>query len=342
MPIEIFAYCTHLAPPQPQFPHEPVFTRDDRTPGYAEHLMDIAEKLVGSADGAISPTIYAVCRHLQRTNNIVAFRVDGEHVEAIAPWAWQANAILFLPDGSIRDPNGAVLYEPSSGRPDANAQLPFLPDARQRKAQSEIELRNRLIDTPETLPPVVSEFEVTLRSADDVVWRALALFIVAVRAESLSTGKPIPIETLREKSPLSFQALTPWEQAFLENDSPDGDMVSAAGWRYEALATLQWALGMQATLPFPDQICDVPEVARQMIAMPARERIETAQLRPTSELLDALDLNHRLLWAARDAAMRQAEPPAGIDGGVITERQHALNWLTRFENADWDEVDIPS
>ena len=342
MPIELFAYCTHRDPPEPEFPHDLVFVRDYSTAGFVEHLMGLVKELFEAADGTISQTVYSVCRHLQRTNALVAFKVDGEHVEAIAPWAWRANAILFLPDRSIRDPNGAVLYDPATDEPDPNAQLPFLPDARQRKAQSEIDLRNRLIDTPETLPPVISEFEVTLRSADDVAWRALALFIVAVRAESLASGKPIPIQALREKSPLSFQALTSWERRFLEDDSPPESTVSAAGWRYESLAALQWALGMQTTLPFADKICDVPEAARLMIALPAREMIESATLRPTGEILDALDFNYRLLWGARDSATRQSEPPAGIDGGVITERQHALNWLTFFENADWDDVDIPT
>lgn len=342
MPIEVFAYCTHRDPPEPDFPHERVTVRDYSTQGFVEHLMEIVGDLFQAADGQISQTVYAVCRHLQRTNLLVGFKVDSEHLEAIAPWAWKSNAILFMPDRSIRDPNGAVLYDPTTKEPDANAQLPFLPNARQRKAQSELSLRNRLIDIPESLPPVTCDFEVTLRSADDVVWRCLALFVVAVRAESLANGKPIPIEALREKSPLAFQSLTPWEETFLADDAPPESSVSAAGWRYEALSALQWALGMTTELPFPDKICDVPEAARRMIAMPAREMIETATLRPTNEILDALDVNYRLLWAARDATTRQTEPPAGIEGGVISERQHALNWLTYFENADWDDVDIPS
>ncbi len=342
MPVEIFAYCTHRDPPKPEFPHEPVFVRDYSTAGFSEHLMGLVTDLFQAAGGEISQTVYAVCRHLQRTNVLVAFKVDGEHLEAIAPWAWKANAILFLPDRSIRDPNGALLYAPDSSEPAEGAQLPFLPDARQRKSQSEIEFRNRMVDTPDALPPVISELEVTMRTPDDVAWRALALFIVAVRAESIANGKPIPIDALREKSPLSFQSLTPWEHDFLTNEAPSEADVSAAGWRYEALSTLQWALGMQTTLPFPDSICDVPESARLMIAVPARQMIENAVLRPTGEILDALDFKFRLLWAARDSAMRNADPPAGIEGGVVTERQHALNWLTFFENADWDDVDIPS
>jgi hypothetical protein len=342
MPIEIFAYCTLREPPEIPFPHEPVFRRDERTPGFGDHLLGLVNGLFEAVDGVVQPTLYALCRHLQRTNVIVAFKVDGEQIEAVAPWAWQANAILFLPDRSIRDPNGAVLHEPDSKQPDPHAQLPFPADARQRKSQTELELRNRLIDVPEALPPVVSELEVSLRSADEVAWRALALFVVAVRAESLASGNPIPVASLRERSPLSFQALTPWEQQFLDNETPAEEDVSVAGWRYEALATLQWALRWQPQLPFPDEICDVPETARLMMATPARQLIESATLRPTAQILTALDLNHRLLWAARDAAANSVPPPANLQGGVIAERQHALNWLTCFEHADWDEVDIPS
>ncbi|MEO1617023.1 MAG: DUF4272 domain-containing protein [Planctomycetota bacterium] len=342
MPIEIFAYCTHGEPPEIEFPHEPVFVRDLSTDGFTEHLIEVVTKLFQSSGGEISQSLYGLCRHIQRTNVLVAFKVDGEHIEAIAPWAWQANAVLFLPDRSIRDPNGAVLYEPDTGQPDQQAQLPFPQDARQRKSQSELLLRNRLIDTPETLPPVIGEHEVAFRPADDVAWRTLALFVVAVRAESLASGKPIPIDSLREKMPLAFQALTPREQVFLDQESPSEEDVSASGWRYEALATLQWALGWTTELPFPDAICDVPEVARFMIAVPPRERIAEASLRPVGEILDAMDLNFRLLWVAREAHARGTEVPAGVQGGVVAERQHAFNWLTYFENADWDDVDIPS
>lgn len=28
--------------------------------------------------------------------------------------------------------------------------------------------------------------------------------------------------------------------------------------------------------------------------------------------------------------------------GVVAERHHALNWLVRFMDADWDDVDTPT
>ena len=290
----------------------------------------------------MTATLYAVIRHFQRVRVQYLFEVDGENVEAIASWAWRANAILAFPDRSYRDPNGAVLVDPDTGEPEASAQIPFLPDARQRKSQTELLLRNRSIDVPESLPPVISDQEVTLRSADDVAWRAAALFVVAVRAESIASGNPISTERLRQKSPHAFEAFSPMEQQFVHDENPDPQMVVNFAWRYEALFVLQWALGLHNQLPFADEVCDVPLVAQTMIERSNQDLISGAALRETDEILSSLDFNYRLLWCAREAHRSQTEPPASIDGGVISERQHALNWLTRFENADWDDVDIPS
>ena len=58
--------------------------------------------------------------------------------------------------------------------------------------------------------------------------------------------------------------------------------------------------------------------------------------------LDALDLHYRAHWAVRQAQMEQADPPGGLIPGVVLERHYALNWLVRFEDAPWDEVDTPT
>jgi hypothetical protein len=67
-----------------------------------------------------------------------------------------------------------------------------------------------------------------------------------------------------------------------------------------------------------------------------------ARLRPTGELLDALDLSFRLHWATTDARVKNAAPPAGLEPGVVAERHHALNWLVRFQDAAWDDVETPT
>jgi hypothetical protein len=108
------------------------------------------------------------------------------------------------------------------------------------------------------------------------------------------------------------------------------------------LALLQWVLGLADDLPFPSKICDVPQVARTALAGNKAKFIEAAALRPVADVLDALDLHFRLHWAARQAGLDKRQPPAGLDAGGIQERHHALNWLTRFEDNDWDDVDTPT
>ncbi len=43
-----------------------------------------------------------------------------------------------------------------------------------------------------------------------------------------------------------------------------------------------------------------------------------------------------------EARVRKTEAPAGLEGGVVFERHHALNWLTRFGDAEWDDVETPT
>ena len=65
-------------------------------------------------------------------------------------------------------------------------------------------------------------------------------------------------------------------------------------------------------------------------------------MRSVMEILDALDLHYRQHWATRQALLKKYPAPAGLNDGVLQERHHALNWLVRFEDRDWDEVDTPT
>jgi Domain of unknown function (DUF4272) len=55
----------------------------------------------------------------------------------------------------------------------------------------------------------------------------------------------------------------------------------------------------------------------------------------------ALDLHLRLHWAVREARRSKAAPDQ-LEAGVISERHHALNWLVRFGESPWDEVQTPT
>ena len=188
------------------------------------------------------------------------------------------------------------------------------------------------------------EAEVELRPTEEVAQRALALFVVALRAESLGVGKEIPIAEFKRNRPLAFGALTRKETSFLNAAAPDQQQIANFAWRYEALFLLQWALGLMPDLRYPSSICDVRAVARTMLDVSEDDVLAGAQLRPTATLLDALDLHFRLHWAVRQARLDGNAKDAlqDLDPGVVLERHYALNWLVRFEDADWDDVDTPT
>jgi hypothetical protein len=150
------------------------------------------------------------------------------------------------------------------------------------------------------------------------------------------------VAELRERRPLSFATLTPKESSFLETVAPEQQQIVNLGWRYEALFLLQWALAMVPELPHPSAVCDVSAVAQTMLGTDETEFIAKAALRPSGELLDALDLHVRLHWGVRQARLDGQDPVNRLGGGVIQERHHALNWLVRFEGAEWDDVDTPT
>lgn len=345
MDILVHAYCTHRDPPPLEFPHRaPSHRRRDRGE-LDKHLQTFAEFCTGHGSRKPTPSLTQVLGHLERVQHHFSFEISQDDFAMMQDWCWESNTLLFFPDKTVRDPAGRVLVDPETGQPEPKAELPFPLDARERKVRSEVQLRNRLIDVPDALPPVPAEIETELRSADEVAWRVLALFLVAVRAESTLAGKPISLDAMKQRSPLAFQAITADESAFLKLP-PNPDHAASVVWRYEAIQTLLWAMGIgtDATqeLKFPDEICDVPAVAEVMLKLQSPEFVSTAKLREKPEILDAADLNYRMLWAARQAAENRQPPPASIDGCIVSERQHALNWLIRFQNADWDNVDIPT
>ncbi|MEM9587541.1 MAG: DUF4272 domain-containing protein [Planctomycetota bacterium] len=339
--MKLNAYCTvsEVLPPTEVDRHAVHF--DHQQGRLRDHLVTAAEMVMDDGRRSMTSSLFAIVRHFQRTRHLYQLDVEEKGNTSLASWAWANNAIFVLPDGTVTDPLLRCLADGEFGQPDDQAQIPFPRAARQRKAQTEVELRNRLIEVPEALPPIPAECEVSVRSATEVALRASSLFLVAVRAESLAADRPLPAEQFQQRAPEAFAAMSPRETEFMHSATPDQQAVAEMAWRYEALYALQWALGLQPEWKWPDEICDVPAVAGVMVDR-NHATLMMSKLRPTTAILDQADVNYRLLWSARQAGLEQREPPAGIDGGVLSERQHAFNWLIRYDDNDWDDVDTPT
>lgn len=334
------AYATHRDPPPLDFAHQLRARRDRDDAELGPHLQGFAGFVMANGEREMTALRYGVLHHLERVHHHLAF--ETEDLQALERWAREANALLFLDDGTVRSPDGKVLVDPATGDPEPGAVLPYPADAVARKLATDRALAERGIQIPPSLPPTSSAIEVELREPREVAARVLSLFICAVRAEGLGEGNPLEVELLRDKVPRGFDDLTPLEAAFLAEASPDEQAVMDHVWRYEAIVPLAWALGILDQLAFPTEICDVAGLAKTILNLDADTLLATATLRPAGEILDALDQTFRLHWAVVDAQIREVDPPAELEGGVITERHHALNWLTRVADADWDEVETPT
>ncbi|WP_334037113.1 DUF4272 domain-containing protein [Alteromonas macleodii] len=201
----------------------------------------------------------------------------------------------------------------------------------ERKKKTEAILSERNIPFIDWLPLTEDENEVVPRSLQDIGERIICLFCLAGTA--FNEGDTSFIEYLKEFD--LWGSLSKEEKNYLSSPSYGNQAQINASWRLEALYLLVWAVGLVPTLPFPTEQASVNEF---IDSLPSSDEapdnfISSLKLRPISEIMDASDLTYRLHWA-----VRQHGASLDIDGGVVQERHHAINWLTNYDGEKWDWV----
>lgn len=205
-----------------------------------------------------------------------------------------------------------------------------------RKARTEDRLKREKIPFNEFLPCIEAEEDTRLRQPKEVGIRICCLFCTVGSAfeREDDTFKYY----LREHG--LWEHLTPAEVAFLSAENPPQQSIVNFSWRSEALFVLLWSVGKFDQLGLPTSQIDSSEIISRVPGV--REApwhfIESLQLRAKCELMDASDLVYRLHWAARQSQMDGRPMPAGLIQGVVQEWHHAINWITCYEDQDWDDV----
>ena len=336
----INAYVSVVSPSSLDFPHKLNSHRDLNDTDLSEHLNGFTG-YVYNCHKEMTRNCYHVMNHIQRVKNHYSMVIEDDNMNEFVSWAWENSAIVFLEDGSVRDPSGHALVYPDGAEPDEDAQLPYQKDAIDRLYES-VDKINAIggIPTTETLPPIIGVRECSPRDVKEISRRTMALLSTAVRAEALSQKEEFDLEEFKSSRPMSFECLTPAESSFLNNSSPEEQDVIDFVWRYEAIYALLWALSYIDELKHPDEICDVPLVARTVFSRDESDFIANAKLRSNEELLDALDLHFRLHWAAVDCRVYQNKRLENLHEGIVRERHYVLNWILEFQNngVEWDDI----
>jgi hypothetical protein len=267
--------------------------------------------------------------------------------------------LILAPDGRF-DPEADVLgpvAELIGGR--VQVQLPerepYQPTPAQEARYGRVmtELERRKVPTLSYPLFIDDDDKAALREPAEVARRLLVLSAVTYLADG---GDRHKARGLIERNGLRPH-VSPEERQFLEAEPADPDLARKLLWRLEGLWVLAWALG-ELELPWPAGFCDVPRLTTTVMACESRpDFVRGATLRPKPDILDALQLTLLQHWAIRDAFVHERDIPTDLDWagaagmmpvrgcpttGVVAERHHALNWLVRCSDADWDDVDTPT
>ena len=204
----------------------------------------------------------------------------------------------------------------------------------ERKTKTEQLLHARGLPIHEALPVIESEGEAQLREPSEVACRILGL--VSVVAAASGVDKPNIIGFLQDE--VLWDVLSPLEKKFLETQNSSDEKNDEFRWRTEAVWLLLWAMGLVEDLGWPTGECDEDKIIALVpcTGAPTDAFVENAALRPLSEILDASDLIYRIHWASRHLEGQGAD--CAIDPDVVLEWHTAINWLTVYDEADWDDV----
>jgi hypothetical protein len=208
-------------------------------------------------------------------------------------------------------------------------------------------LKERGVPYFEQLPLREAEEEIKPRSAEAIARRAIACLLTIQVACDMAQGGDVEnsreiITGILERFGVKDE-LTEKEKAFFDpKQTLDKQTVVNMSWRYEAYWSLLWVLGIVEELDFPADVCDcdfaIKSVSRCEDFV---DFMKNVKLRSMSEILDKLDLFYRYHWACVDARINGREAPAGLDGSVVVERRHGLEWLI-IKDTEYDEWDYIS
>jgi hypothetical protein len=181
---------------------------------------------------------------------------------------------------------------------------------------------------------VNAEKDVTLRTQDAVVDRALALFYVGLKGEKMEQAH---LDAVDRKYHISSK-LSEQEGAFAKAKQPTEQQYVDASWRYESLHVMLWALGFIDSLSYPTAMCDVAKDVTIINNLTEAQFKQQAKLRSKQAILDQADLILRLNWACVSARVKGLPAPSNMDKGIVLERHQSLNWLINYLEQDWDNV----
>ena len=208
--------------------------------------------------------------------------------------------------------------------------------AEQRKKQTEKYLKSLNIPFIDHLPLIEEESEVKIRTAQEIAERILVLVYLAYVSEVVDERENV-IDFLKTNS--LWDKVSPDEKELFQKEELTDQETANISWRSEGVWLLLWTINKVEKLELPTEQVEIPEIVSRLpeFLTDPTEFIKNANVRATTEILDASDLIYRLHWATRNADLNNQPMPANLDLSIIMERHYAINWVTFYAD-EWDEI----
>ncbi len=206
----------------------------------------------------------------------------------------------------------------------------------ERKLESERFLIANGIPINENLPMIEKEEETELRGQAEIARRILILSYLNMIAEGENREEIIRFL----KGSNLWEGCSPIETELFDAEEFSEQEKINISWQSEAIWIMLWAIKKIEKLNLPTHQCEVRKIVECLpnYLEPIDQFICEAELRDKSEILDKSDLIYRLHWAARQAWINKERMPANISHEVIMEWHYAINWITNYENLEWDDI----
>ncbi|MDB5357576.1 MAG: hypothetical protein JWN24_4029 [Phycisphaerales bacterium] len=204
-----------------------------------------------------------------------------------------------------------------------------------RKARSIARLTGEGVPIIDHLPWIECD-PALVQSLEAVACRAMVICLLGVYAEPDGMPRDLLDKFLDSRGVRGD--LTPRENEFLAKEIPSRQDRASFTWQYECAHVLLWAMGYNEALCAPTESCTAQGVSVIVAPRSLVQLMEESNFRSPQEIFDGADLIFRYHWAARNAALRHEEPPAGLIEAVCYYRHYAFNWLID-SGTNWDDVD---
>ncbi|MCB0647940.1 MAG: DUF4272 domain-containing protein [Saprospiraceae bacterium] len=184
------------------------------------------------------------------------------------------------------------------------------------------------------LPAIEEESETQLRSPQEIAKRILVLTYLGYIGE-VEEDKSNVVDFLKSEN--LWSSASPIEQRqFLSKEMFNPQELIDISWRSECVWILLWAIKKYDKIDLPTVEVSIEDILDFLpdFMSSTEEFIENSVLREKSEILDQSDLLYRLHWAVRNCDNEKMS----LNPGVVRERHYAINWLTYYEQLEWDDI----